>query len=186
MLNPRNPLTQGPSDQHGETQVLPVWLRVCLPPFAQKTWLSEAAPRGNSFSPASPRSFFVKESSARRCRGTRRPAPRRSVQRPGVNGERPARAASARVSGYSDAARGSRCPGSRCPGAPPSPLASAAQRPGRIPTAARPHPGRAAGGRPGAGRAGRAAPDRAPEAGMRGCGLGDQQNSSALSQSAVE
>lgn len=78
--------------------------------------------------------------------------------------------ASARVSDYSDAARGS-----GCPGAPPSRLASPAQHTRRISAAARPHPERARervagsreGGRRASGRQGGAGPSPGPAAGRR-------------------
>lgn len=69
-----------------------------------------------------PLSFFVKESSALQWRGTGSPALCRSIKHYEVNGKWPAHGASARVSDYSDAARGS-----GCPSAPPSRLASPAQ-----------------------------------------------------------
>lgn len=142
-------------------------------------------PRGE-MPPPGPRSFFVKESAGGGA-GAPEPAPRRSVQRPGVNGARPARGASARCP-VTAAARGSRAP-ARSP-------AHSHQQPraaGRIPTARGPTQGAPrAGGRPGAARAGRAG--RAGRRGSRsprregraaGGGPGDPQGGWALSLSAV-
>lgn len=133
-----------------------------------------------------PLSFFVKESSALQCGGTRSPSRRRSIKHLGVNGKWPGAGGERSVSGYSDAARGS-----GCPGAPPSRLASAAQPStlGRI-SAGREAPPRARpqeGGREPRGRAGGQARGRGPprdalpgDAGMRCSRLGDPRNRSAL------